>query len=146
MFIVPINISGVTPTAAAGTTVIGNQFGLDFDVWTMKLVQKQDAGGTLDIVLQTQDQENGPWSDIAHLTQLAAGAATTAVRLTFRRGFGAPATPTLVNAADNTPALTAGQILPWANGKSLRCIVTPGAGATGTGSVTITGMATQSGQ
>jgi hypothetical protein len=140
MFVTLINISGATPTIGAGVSIIGQQFGLIFDVWVLRVKLKQDAGGVQDVFLQTRDQEGGEWSDIAHFPQLAAGAAFLTYRVGFYRGLQPAATATVVNTVDNTPTLPANTILTWANGLDLRCTVVPGAGATGTGAVTITGM------
>lgn len=143
-YITKINLSGNLPTIATGFAVVAQQFGLDFDIWVMKVILKQDAGGTQDVVLQTQDQDNGPWSDIAHFPQLAAGASLFAYRVGFYRGLQASVTAQVVNPVDGTPVLPVNTIVTWANGLSLRCASTPGAGATGTGSATITGMAHES--
>lgn len=148
----PINLSLTSPAAPGtligATTNGGIQLGLDdYAIWTMTARLIGVAGGALDVFLQTRDFAIGPWTDIAHFPQLAAGAAAIAYRVAFARGFltASPAVPIVVNVVDTTPVLTVNTFLPWANGADVRLVVVAGAGVAGQALQTITGLAATEG-
>lgn len=139
MFLVPINLTGFS-LGPSRTDVLATQMNLDFNIWVMKAALQQNAGGTLDYFLQSQDIDGGPWCDIAHLPQLAAGAALFSYRLGFYRGLQSAQASQVVNTLDLTPVLAAGTILTWANGKNIRLVCVAGAGVTAGTPSTITGF------
>lgn len=145
---VPLNYSLTVsaPGTVIGSVVVGGiQQGLeDFSVWLKTIRISQNSGGVLDVYLQTQDSGlyGTPWVDIAHLTQVPAGSGTLTYRISFNRDVGVPAAPVVVNNADSTPSLAAGQILQWANGSNVRLVVVAGAGVSGPSLVQVTGLAT----
>jgi len=142
---VPIQLSSQGAANGAQTTVGQVQNGLDdHSSWELTARLNGATGGTTDVYLQTQDTANGPWSDIAHFPQLAAGAAAVAYRVCFKRGSNASVAavaPTVVNPTDGTPTLAVNTYLTWANGANVRMVIVEGAGVTVSPVQSITGMA-----
>lgn len=143
---VALDLSGTSPAGASTTTVdavSATELGMVSTCSFIATVQG-GTGGTLDIFLQTKFKQKAVpgffWSDVAHLTQLAAGAAQTTVAFTLTRWSPASAaiTPAL-NVASGTPLLAAATIVPGLLGYQLRVVYKTGAGNTVGAAQTILG-------
>jgi hypothetical protein len=127
--ITAFNLSATSPAAAS--TVLGTSSAM-LDAFSKCVVQARvqgATGGTLDIYIQSSSNSAAStgWYDVAHYTQLAAGAAAAGWVFTLSRGPSTATAPTGTNTADGTPALAANTMVPNALGNALRVVFVAGA-------------------
>jgi hypothetical protein len=131
---VAIDFSATSP--AAVTTAVGatsaTQIGMFVSCSFVATVQG-GTGGTLDIYVQTffKSAAGGFWVDVAHLPQVAAGAAVATFAFTLTRW--SPTTSAVVaslNTVSGTPALAVNTVVPGILGYQLRTVYKTGAGNT----------------
>jgi hypothetical protein len=147
----PAAPSGVVPTIFPVTNAGPNAYyGLDdYSTVLIDAVVLGATGGTLDIYFQTsllarQGVAGGRWYDIAHLPQIAAGAAAARYSMIFTRAKGiAPTTPSTISdvTVNGTSGLAANTILSQVLGDSIRMVMVAGAGTTAGASLVIDGSA-----
>ena len=139
-------LTGTSP-AAPGTSVIATQYGLDQFTELVAHVSLIGAtGGTLDVYLQSSvnwqagvtGQVGTPaWYDVAHFTQLPAGATALRYIVSMSRGYPLTATIAVSNPTDGTPTMAANTLLPNILGNALRLIVVAGSLTTAGALITI---------
>lgn len=137
-----IDMSGTSP-AAPGTTpgyTTSTAVGM-FNTCSFYVVATGATGGTLDIFIQTsfkQVNASPVWVDVAHLPQLAAGAAAASFAFTLTRWSPSSSAITAsLNTTSGTPVLAANTVVPGVLGYLLRVVYKAGAGTTVGGAETI---------
>lgn len=137
-FRLQLPFSSTSPNAAG--TVVGAAISLtsggspvytgldDYGAVLLDCLVRGATGGTLDIYFQSSIK-GGRWYDVAHLPQLAAGAALVRYAFSISRARGGgSATPLVVNPADDTPTLAANTVLTFTLGDALRMVYVAGVG------------------
>jgi hypothetical protein len=139
----PLVITGTTPNAPAGGTVIGSPA-----VFQVEAPEALDVnadlvgatGGVLNLYLQTSPDKGTTWYDYAAFAQLANGALATSVRFGLSRtspssGGLVVVGKGLVAAVGN--ALTAGTIIGGPFGDRMRLVAIAGAGTSAGAVITV---------
>lgn len=132
---VNFDMSGTSP-AAASTTVVGYTLSVEIGTFTTCAGIADltgGTGGTLDVYIQTAFRKVNAtpiWADVAHFSQLTAGAAVTRTAFTLTRFNASVAMTTGLNTTNGTPALPANTVVPGLLGYSLRIVYKTGASNT----------------
>jgi hypothetical protein len=117
---------------AAASTVVSPAMGLGglslLDSFLLVATLQGATGGTLDIYLQTADEDatTPVWIDYAHFAQLPAGAAQTKMAFTVSR-YAQSLSGTVVGSG-STPALAQSTMLGGEFGEKFRVVFVAGAG------------------
>jgi hypothetical protein len=148
--------STTSPNApSAGTPlIVGTAFGLDeYGDVTIDAAVLGATGGTLDIYFQSTvkgppqvAKEAARWFDVAHLPQLANGAAALRWVFQITRSRGAPAATVSVTSdvsVNGTSSLAVNTILSQALGDGIRMVLVAGASTTAGAALVIDGCAYQ---
>lgn len=151
MYLRSLVITGTTPNAPAGGTVIGSpivfcQFLDAVESVDVNADLVGATGGVLNLYLQTSTDAGVTWYDYAAFAQLASGAAASTVRFGFTRGT---ALNTIVAVGKNlvaapANALAAGTVVGGPFGDRMRLVAIAGASTTAGATITVRMLAASS--
>lgn len=132
---VGIDMSATSPSTV--TTAVGYTASTGIGIYTtcsVYVVATGGTGGTLDIYIQTGFKKvnaSPVWVDVAHLPQIAAGAAAAGFALTLTRwSSSAAAVVASINTTSATPVLAVNTVVSGILGYQLRVVFKTGAGTT----------------